>query len=461
MTEPSDSPTADPTAGLRTGPTADPTADPGTSAERPPLRRSRRQHVLAGVCGGLGRHFDIDPVVFRIVLGVLAFTGGVGLIFYGFAWLLLPMEGEEENEARKLLTGRIEGSTLAAVLAALAGCALFLVMIDNGVMAAFSVLVVFGLGAAAYWSQRRRAEPPETRVEAALGAHVRAEAPPETQAPPVPGVSSWWRDPLVKDGTTGPVGAPYLWGPAEDTAGADGAAGPAGTVGVPGPVHGTWPAEDTKKPAPAARPRGIGGRVFLLALVAAALGTGLSWRGNPLGTALQTGLACALAVFGAGIAVSAFRGRTGFGSVLLAVVTAGLLAGAAVVPRDIGTDWVRTEWRPAGLSEVQPRYEASTGEATLDLSRVDVPKGRTLPVDAEIDAGRLKVVLPPGVTAETRIDLGVGDIQLPGDKPDDIWVRTDNDKRVTLRPAPGAAPGGTLELRLKAGVGQVEVTRAS
>ncbi|MER7857332.1 hypothetical protein ABTZ98_33065, partial [Streptomyces bacillaris] len=31
--------------------------------------------------------------------------GGIGLIFYGFAWLLLPLEGEEENEARRLLSG--------------------------------------------------------------------------------------------------------------------------------------------------------------------------------------------------------------------------------------------------------------------------------------------------------------------------------------------------------------------
>ncbi|MFE3283968.1 PspC domain-containing protein, partial [Streptomyces sp. NPDC059233] len=61
---------------------------------RPPLRRSRRDKVLAGVCGGLGRYFDLDPVVFRIVLGVLTVTGGVGLIFYGFAWLMLPQEGE-------------------------------------------------------------------------------------------------------------------------------------------------------------------------------------------------------------------------------------------------------------------------------------------------------------------------------------------------------------------------------
>ncbi|MEU8438130.1 PspC domain-containing protein, partial [Streptomyces sp. NPDC029216] len=204
-----------------------PPEDPGAPApaERPSLRRSKRDKVLAGVCGGLGRYFDLDPVVFRIVLGVLAVTGGVGLVFYGFAWLLLPLEGEEDSEGRKLLTGRVEGATLAAVFSALVGCALFLTMLDNGVMGGFSVLVMLALGGAAYWSQRHRqaAATPEAETP---GAH--RPAPPETQAPPAPSSPSWWRDPLVKDGTTGPVGSSgYLWGP-DDSAGAAAAPAPGG-----------------------------------------------------------------------------------------------------------------------------------------------------------------------------------------------------------------------------------------
>ncbi|MGK5633034.1 hypothetical protein ACSNOD_31970, partial [Streptomyces sp. URMC 123] len=38
-------------------------------------------------------------------------------------------------------------------------------------------------------------------------------APPEAQAPPAPGGPSWWRAPLTKDGTSGPTGTSYLWGP--------------------------------------------------------------------------------------------------------------------------------------------------------------------------------------------------------------------------------------------------------
>ncbi|MFI1061680.1 PspC domain-containing protein [Streptomyces spororaveus] len=431
-----------------TGHGAPPAAD-----ARPPLHRSKRDKVLAGVCGGLGRYFDLDPVVFRVVLGVLAVTGGVGLIFYGFAWLLLPQEDEEDSEAKKLLTGRVEGATLAAVFAALVGCALFLSMLDNGGLAAFSVLVVLALGGASYWSQRKRhSGRPEAQAPAPAGHASRAAhspAPPETQAPPTPGGPSWWRDPLVKDGTTGPVGGTgYLWGP-DDTADAA--------------VTGRTPAAAAKAPVAPARPRGgIGGRVFVLALLAAIAGTAATWEGNPLGEALQTGLATALVVFGLGLAVSSLLGRTGFGTIVLAVCTAGLLAGAAVLPREIGTDWREVEWRPAAVADVKPVYEAGTGLATLDLSRLDVPKGTTVAVEASIDAGRLKVVLPREVTALADVTIRrVGDVQMPGDRADRIERAGPQNRTETLAPAAGTEAGGTIELHLGADFGQVEVARAA
>ncbi|WP_411101300.1 PspC domain-containing protein [Streptomyces sp. cmx-4-9] len=430
-------------------PDAGPGQEPGARHPgdvRPLLRRSRRDKVLAGVCGGLGRYFGLDPVVFRVVLGVLAVTGGVGLIFYGFAWLLVPQEGEDDSEAKRLLTGRVEGATLAAVFAALVGCALFLSMLDNGGLAVFSVLVVLALGAASYWSQRRRHTcAPQAQAPAAHRGPL-SPAPPETQAPPAPGGPSWWRDPLVKDGTTGPVGSTgYLWGPD------DAAPPPAG--------GGAAVAPDA---VPAGRRGGIGGRVFLLALLAGGAASAAQWQGRPLGEALQAGLAVALVVFGLGLAVSSLLGRTGFGTIVLAVLTSGLLAVAAALPRDIGTDWQRVAWRPAAVADVRPGYEAGTGLATLDLSRLDVQKGTTVVVRASLDAGRLKVVVPREVTAEADVSVRLGDIQLPGETGEDFRVRSGGEtRRATLPPSPGTEAGGTIELHLDTGVGQVEVARAA
>jgi phage shock protein C len=64
------------------------------------LRRSRRDKVLAGVCGGLARYLAIDPVVIRVLMVVLIFAG-VGVIAYIVAWIVIPeaVEGEPEGPA--------------------------------------------------------------------------------------------------------------------------------------------------------------------------------------------------------------------------------------------------------------------------------------------------------------------------------------------------------------------------
>jgi phage shock protein C len=54
------------------------------------LYRSRKQRVLAGVCGGLGEYFDVDPVFVRILTVILTFAHGIGLIAYLVAWIAMP-----------------------------------------------------------------------------------------------------------------------------------------------------------------------------------------------------------------------------------------------------------------------------------------------------------------------------------------------------------------------------------
>ncbi|MFF0363581.1 PspC domain-containing protein [Streptomyces fungicidicus] len=419
------------------------------------FRRDRRHQMLGGVCAGLGSQCDMDPVIFRITLAVLSATGGIGLIFYGFAWLFVPYEDEEENEIRKLLTGRVDGHTLTAVLFALVGCGVFLTMLSNDGVLSFAVILSLLLAGAGYWSRRRGAVPSTDHI----AAQAVADAPPEPQAPPAPSAyPSWWRDPIVKDGThVGGTG--YLWGP-RDSRDTDIAAAVDAALGTHSGARGSVYATRPRPPQPRG-PRGIGGWVFLFALLAAGLGTGLTWETHPLGTSLQTGLACALAVFGIGVAVSAFLGRTGAGSVVLAVVTAGLLAGSAAVPKDIGTDWARTTWEPTSVAQIRPAYDLGTGEGVLNLSAIRVPEDRTVSTRAEVGLGRILVTVPRDVTVKLSIDVGVGDIQLPGDKQKDVDVAPGKHKEVTLQPPAGAEVAGTLRLELHVGAGQAEVRRAA
>ena len=54
------------------------------------LYRSRHDRWIFGVSGGLGRYFDIDPIVFRLIFIVLLFGYGSGFLLYILMTLLIP-----------------------------------------------------------------------------------------------------------------------------------------------------------------------------------------------------------------------------------------------------------------------------------------------------------------------------------------------------------------------------------
>ncbi len=63
------------------------------TAPRPPLRRSRRHRLVAGVCGGLAERMGWTPAVVRIVfLLIAALPIFPGIVVYVVLWLLVPLE---------------------------------------------------------------------------------------------------------------------------------------------------------------------------------------------------------------------------------------------------------------------------------------------------------------------------------------------------------------------------------
>ena len=79
----------------RPGPGGQGAPPPGSPAQRT-VRRSRSERVIAGVCGGLGRHLGIDPVLLRVAFIILALANGLGLIAYVVAWVAIPEEGADQ-----------------------------------------------------------------------------------------------------------------------------------------------------------------------------------------------------------------------------------------------------------------------------------------------------------------------------------------------------------------------------
>lgn len=60
------------------------------------LTRSNSDKVIAGVCGGVGHYFGIDPVIVRLIMVALVFAGGVSFLIYPILWLVIPVEGVDQ-----------------------------------------------------------------------------------------------------------------------------------------------------------------------------------------------------------------------------------------------------------------------------------------------------------------------------------------------------------------------------
>jgi phage shock protein C len=56
------------------------------------IKRSRDDRMLGGVCGGIAKHLNIDPVIVRIATIALVCAIGAGAVAYVAAWVLMPLE---------------------------------------------------------------------------------------------------------------------------------------------------------------------------------------------------------------------------------------------------------------------------------------------------------------------------------------------------------------------------------
>jgi phage shock protein C len=64
------------------------------------LHKSSSDRVIAGVCGGLGEYFGIDPTIVRIIFVILTIWGGLGILLYVILFLIMPeVRGKDESRA--------------------------------------------------------------------------------------------------------------------------------------------------------------------------------------------------------------------------------------------------------------------------------------------------------------------------------------------------------------------------
>ncbi len=395
------------TDGQQSAPAPGPAPDRAQFRSFEQLRRSVTDRKIAGVAGGLGRHFNIDPTILRVLFVVLCFFGGAGFLLYGVAWLLVPEDGQHTGNLA------MRPGTRNAVLIGAGIVATLLLLGDSWDGIGFpGPLLLVGIGVPVYLVFRDRGSTPQqpTHPDPAVGTAYGPQYGPQY-------------NPLAAEPTgTDYAQAPPPWMPP--------------TPGAPAP----------QPPRPKRGPKLFG---FTLALVAVALGTlGLYdvSGGDVLASAYP---ALALAVVGLMLVVGAFVGRAG-GLVLLGIVAAVALAITSVVDSGVGRGDDRLNATPLSTSELKPTYYVESGRVVLDLSEISNPEdlaGRSIEVGAR--AGELLVVLPEGVRTDIDADIdGPGQIDLPEHSSGGI------DNRISE--TYGSGPG-TLELRAHLFAGHIDV----
>jgi phage shock protein PspC (stress-responsive transcriptional regulator) len=397
------------------------------------LRRSKSDRYIAGVAGGLGRHFDIDPTVIRVLLVVLTFFGGAGILLYGVIWLFVPEDGEDRAPIE------LGPEVLKIVLIVAAAIALMIVFgtpfVNNswGFGHVFPLLVV-GLVVVAIFAtrdQRRRNAPP----------------------PPPP-----WGNAV----STPPAPAPAPQeGPTMSST--DTHTDPYPTTAYPTDVRNDQPPPAWMPPPPPAyvpppRPRRTGLVLFWPTIALILIGMGVLGIVDVNSSVEPSAyVALAVAIIAVMLLIGAFVGRPG-GLIALGIFASlGLGATSAV---QASTDWQTggetLSVTPTSAIAVQDTYTVPNGQITLDLSEVrDVAAldGRT--IDVHLNAGEIDVTLPRGVNAVVDADMHfAGDINIDGSE------RSGFDQSLSRTVTGSADPNApTITLNLDARAGQITVDR--
>jgi phage shock protein PspC (stress-responsive transcriptional regulator) len=67
------------------------------------LYRIRDGRIIAGVCAGLAAYFGIDPTLVRLAFALLTAFGGLGVLLYLGAWIVIPDEVDGKSIAETMI----------------------------------------------------------------------------------------------------------------------------------------------------------------------------------------------------------------------------------------------------------------------------------------------------------------------------------------------------------------------
>ncbi|WP_096905919.1 PspC domain-containing protein [Dietzia sp. WMMA184] len=385
---------------------------------------------IAGVCGGFGRRYGVDPVLFRVAFVVAALWGGAGVFLYALMWLLLRSAGDEVSSGEALLgKGRASGSKVTAVILVVVVLLSAPTFGGSGetLLVGAGFLMVAAMLAGWYGLHRRTPEPP------AGWAEVSAVRPPTTHGSDASRGAATdagpWRAPGASQapgsGPDAPFGPPVP--PSWDPLGAAPFA-----WDLPEPGLAPAPVEPT-------RPRSRLTKVTIgLALIAAAVATGLSTLAGLTWLDTTRIAAIALAVVAGGLLVGAVT-RRGYGLLVVAGPLVGfvLLALSVQVPTGGWETFGDERVEITSPAQLDTPVTHEVGTVTVDMRELELDRDRSYSITNEV--GEVRVLLPDGLAVQADCRTEIGSVDCPD--------------------PPADTDGPILTLDITTEMGSVKVTR--
>ncbi|MCV2395478.1 LiaF-related protein [Actinotalea sp. M2MS4P-6] len=460
---------------------------------------------IGGVAGGIARRFAIDPVVVRGLIGVSVLLGGIGLVLYGIAWLLLPEESDGRIHAQQLLHGDVNVAVLGAVGAIVLGLSVpvsgspwfwggggselagwFRGLAWLAAVAIVVVVVVMALRSRGPGTAPRTSLPRPMPYPPAGGpGPYPTTPPPATSRPfdttqPIDTSESTVGAPTGGTMSTDTAGGPEAPASAHPTSGAPtygvpaygpptygGPTGQPGGPGAPGGPGYPWNPAPWPPPGPStALPRpdrtgggivfGVVGALTLLTLAGLMYAERTGLYDGPVAT---TTLTVGLALLGLGIAYQGLRGRRAGGLTAIAII--GLLVAA---PMTAAARW-DGEWiasagpvgdvsaTPTSVTSAEEGVRVGAGTVVLDLTEVPLGSDPVV-VPVRVGAGDLTLVIPADVAVVADVALGAGEVTWLDDE---AVSGLGNEPHTYLSPAAEEGEPTRIELDVRVGLGTVTV----
>ena len=399
----------------------------GTAPTGPELRRDDNHRVLAGVCTGLGKYTRIDPVVWRAAFALTAFAGGVGLLLYIAAWMLMRDPQGSPATFEQLLNRSIPPHTAVKLLTLglAAATALSLVGGFGWGTLVLAIPLVLGLLTARNRGVDLRAS------LLALRSEIATHEPPPTG--PVPQPTAAYYNP-AQPWASAPQGPVDLAVVSERTSlGSDGhdeddeeddedeeGGDEDGKDRDREPYTGDGHRHGTRKASPLASHA-----LWTVVAMAIVVGVAAQYVHPSLAEMSSTQLlfgpetgpffmAAAVAVIGLFALVGTWagnpRGLMPLGT--FAVLAAVLVASVDVTAARIGDG----DWRPATVAEAESGdMRLNVGSGTLDLTELaaGLEPGESVDVASRVDVGHLDLVLPEDARVNVVSEVRCCQVEAP------------------------------------------------